>query len=312
MTKPTLYIHAGVHRTGTTNLQNVFSHNRDVLRNQGLIYPLDTSNHQHIAWGLINPNKGVDISAIAKQIIQEVEDNNAHAALISGEDFALHKSYEWTQELFSDFFDIKFVVYLRRQDKWLTSWYNQHNRWPWDKKVRALSTTEFLDYSTNFHWIDYDKLLSRMEKVVGQDHIHVQTLGDGGVKDSLSDICEYLKINIDDLDILSQPNASLSPIKLEALKRIDLLELPGHKRSKLLKHAEKIHCRDMDNKECFTVDQRKEIIDSFSKSNTKVARRYFAKEELFDTNVSDVEPSKWLHDRSVHDIILTKIIRSIL
>ena len=59
------------------------------------------------------------------------------------------------------------VFYLRRQDHWLMSWYNQHVKWPFDREKSRMDPQAFLATLEDFHWLDYERLLGRWSAVLG-------------------------------------------------------------------------------------------------------------------------------------------------
>jgi hypothetical protein len=60
---PTVYLHIGYPKTGTTLLQNYFAQNRGVLRQKGILCPpIGTSwtGHHVLAGDLIDPKKQLE------------------------------------------------------------------------------------------------------------------------------------------------------------------------------------------------------------------------------------------------------------
>ena len=73
-----------------------------------------------------------------------------------------------------DHFDVQVLCYLRRQDLWLESWYNQHIRWPWVKELSVSSPGEFLARREEFYWIDYAQMLQRWRDTFGMESMTVK------------------------------------------------------------------------------------------------------------------------------------------
>src|SRR4051812_46679753 len=120
-----LIIHGGIHRTGTTTLQRFLAGNRDTLLKQGILYPFEAVSHQRLAWDVFAGRKtGEDVLSQLQSAAAEMSTSPA-VILLSGEDFCIHKDLGWLGPLRANF-EVEVVFYLRQQDDWLMSWYNQH------------------------------------------------------------------------------------------------------------------------------------------------------------------------------------------
>ena len=65
--KPTLYIHCGIHKTGSSFLQTMFVRNRDLLGSRGIHYPKSEKEFEMLN-GEITPGNGIHL---AKALIQK-------------------------------------------------------------------------------------------------------------------------------------------------------------------------------------------------------------------------------------------------
>ncbi len=152
MTNPTIYIHIGYHKTGTTALQNFFLKNRKLLWEHDVLYPsvgllgpghsplslcLNTSHKSKIESLLINGssnegvdpylyNKMIDADDLYSKLYSEIESSKKKKVIISSECFL-----EWFDpQLLQPYLEMgkynyKIIVYIRRQDEWIESVYNQ-------------------------------------------------------------------------------------------------------------------------------------------------------------------------------------------
>ncbi len=130
--KPTLYVHIGINKTGTTALQNTLAAHRDALARVGVVYPragIHSNAHHLLGWhcGFHQgppPPMQEPPEAIAQQMKREIRGQPGATGLISSEflcldgDIARFKTYLKP-------FKVKVVVYLRRHDLWLQSVYVQ-------------------------------------------------------------------------------------------------------------------------------------------------------------------------------------------
>lgn len=121
-----LYIHFGTHKTGSTYIQNVLAHNRDTLSEAKVLYPntLDArTGHHELAFALQENNIDSARSILDSYMIQA----KTHKAMVlSSEEFEFVKHHGIFKDLLSDFDNVVSIFYLRRQDKYLESEYNQH------------------------------------------------------------------------------------------------------------------------------------------------------------------------------------------
>lgn len=121
-----LVIHIGTHKTGTTALQSFLARHSDSLRDKGLRYLAtgrdDTTAHHPLPWSLRGKHK-VPMSIWAK-LRAELGHNPARYDVLSSEGFWFTEAAAVKAEL-AGVRDVRIVMYLRRQDKYLQSLYKQ-------------------------------------------------------------------------------------------------------------------------------------------------------------------------------------------
>ena len=87
-----LFLHIGVHKTGSTSLQLRFSGNSDTLRQHGILYPLGRfpdHPHQHSEIvRLIAPAMLGELAALLRGIYGEAVASACHTIVLSGEDIS--------------------------------------------------------------------------------------------------------------------------------------------------------------------------------------------------------------------------------
>lgn len=129
---PTIYLHIGTNKTGTTALQDFFAAHRDTLAKHGLLYPraaVHANAHHPIAWqcGFHQgppPPSELDAEALASQIKDEIAQHPGAAVLLSSEFLCLPGNIRALKQLLKPA-KFRVVVYLRRHDHWLQSVYVQ-------------------------------------------------------------------------------------------------------------------------------------------------------------------------------------------
>ena len=121
-----LVIHIGTHKTGTSSLQSFLSARADALDLRGVHYLRSGraagKAHHELAWG-VREHRGTDLSAW-NEVRAELAANSSLTSVISSEAFWFTEPAGVKAQL-GDLKDIRIVMYLRRQDKYLQSLYKQ-------------------------------------------------------------------------------------------------------------------------------------------------------------------------------------------
>lgn len=280
-----LVIHAGVHRTGTTSLQRALAQHRAGLTARGIVYPGAETNHQALAWAL---HRGQSGTAEVQRLVADAREAGARTVVLSGEDFTIHRDLGWLVPLAARI-EIRVVFYLRRQDHWLMSWYNQHVKWPFDARKSRMDPQAFLAAIGDFHWIDYDRLLDRWGTALGDSRIEVGVVERGQVGDVTTDFFDRLGVGPasgpDGLEPKAdRVNDSLPVHMLEVARHLGLYDLRGGRRSKLLNAlraglADKAPAVPVST--VYSPEERRAVLARFAASNRAVARRWLGREALF-------------------------------
>ena len=176
---PTLFLHTGQHKTGTTSLQKALADNRAHLERHGFLYP-DTGRlavcgswgHHDLAYALRDRARGLDLwRALRKEADAAGLDN----VIVSSEELSLlpyagHQPLEAYRVIASCFegWRIRLITYLRPQADKLASLYNHH--------VKAIGETrpiiEFL--ASVSPRLDYNNYLNVAAQGLGHDAIVVR------------------------------------------------------------------------------------------------------------------------------------------
>jgi hypothetical protein len=169
----TVYIHIGQHKTGTSSIQRFLTLNRKKLFDLGFIYPnlYELTASHYIAWMLGFGGKEIthiEKSATKDIIIKAIEEcyKKKKNIIISSEHFSSNITCEkllLLKNLFKDF-NIKIICYLRRQDLYAESFYNQ--------LIKNGNTIDFDAYIQNTS-LDWNIFLNNYEQVFGKENILV-------------------------------------------------------------------------------------------------------------------------------------------
>lgn len=308
-----IYIHIGLNKTGSTTLQTFLSANNKQLLSQNCLYPqagrLNQVGLKAIAhFDLKNFYKGHSSNLYQifwKNFHQEIELTEADNVIISCEGFS---SFQLPQIAYikSDLskYNVKVIVYLRRQDKWILSCYSQQ------VKTGKLSDSldVFLNSSPCLERLNYYNLLLGWSSCFGAENIIVRPLEKMQISDINRDILEVLGIkNIDKFNFTTDKNISPNQKIIEILKFINQilfkqLNLPKDKSFPLFKQPilgsyshNKIFTNDH-KKYDFIISPKKilEILDKSEESNKKIAKGYLSREDgiLFYENIDVINDSR--------------------
>ena len=278
--KRKLYFHIGVHRTGTTTIQHLLHNNSEQLHAQGYRFAFGMEHHTKLGWkisrGQLSPEKFIN------DLIADADQTQCQSMVISGEDFCTIKNVKPLKPL-SEHFDVRIICYLRRQDLWLESWYNQHIRWPWNKEFSVLSAEQFYARRHYFHWIDYEKTLERWSRAFGMERMILRVFEPQQMAISLeNDFCQICGIKFTDLTLPNpHVNASIKPEALEFLRHLKLFNKQGANRYALVSGVTRAYQQaELDTvKHIFSGQRRLAILKEFESSNMQVAQRYLVRED---------------------------------
>lgn len=237
-------IHIGTHKTGTSSIQGVMAKNRDLLAGKGIWYPqcrYSARNLNFLGWRLAT-KQYQEPSRFLEKAVAEARDRDCHTLLLSGESFyamtgLFHNLLDrpvddyWDNEeeavralagMLPDI-EVKVVCYVRRQDLFLESLYNQFVK---QAPGYFEDLNSFIEKSGPI--ADYAGHLDIWAKVFGDDAMVVRPFDDLSV--SLMDDFSSAALGLEDTSSLSMPEHYINerlPADLLQFKRIvNRLRLP--------------------------------------------------------------------------------------
>jgi len=294
--KKQLIIHAGLHRTGTTAIQEALSGSRELLAAKGISYPLDFApgekgqqrmkNHLNLAFALLRDE--ISPEQVLEWLSQAASGH--WKVILSAEDFCRLKDLRFLEPLL-DSFEIEVVFYLRRQDDWVNSWYNQNIRWPFDGTLARTTPLGFLDHIERFEWLRYFDVLERWERVLGREKLHVRVVEKGQVSDVVADLFEIC--GLPPPAALHRTNESAPASQLELLRRLELIKHPNNARVVVLDALARLAVPSASTN-VYPAAVRQLVYQRFATQNEKVARVYLDRLDgvLFrDTNFPNDVPN---------------------
>lgn len=186
MTRKRLILHIGMHKTGSTTIQRFFARNRWLLRRLGVCYPesrgpdgrllpkhnsiFSAISHQADR-GEIHPQLG----PVADLVIDAAEQINrapGQVGVISAEGFSGERPvFARALAPLASEFDVTVVMFLRRRDLWVESFYKQMvlNRDVREKRPFA----EFLSAASTVRHMNYLRILSWWADAFGPEALRI-------------------------------------------------------------------------------------------------------------------------------------------
>ncbi|MCK7597352.1 hypothetical protein M0G74_08715 [Microbulbifer sp. CAU 1566] len=222
-TGKTIYLHAGISKTGTTAIQKYFHVNAEHLRTQGIHYlssgRAERGESHHLLARTYKRDDRAD--QLVAEIQEEIALSECQAFVISSEMFEYLGSRQ-IRQLKDDFHphEVVLVLYLRYQDQALSSMYNEL------VKKHACSTTfsKHLEVTPRKALLQYSKMLKPWEQEFGVGNIRVRIfdrerlVGGNVVSDMLSVVgCESAPSDIP----VSAANKSVSAVAIRVLALIN-------------------------------------------------------------------------------------------
>ncbi len=299
--KKTLYLHIGHHKTGTSAIQQFCVNNRHKLEEQGLLYPetgiaFDRMHHK-LAWSLWD--KPWAHKDIVEQILEdvesadilwnnlreEIEDRGLNNVLISCEEFSTRSTLEQCQKVKNyinktfENFEVKIIVYLRRQDEAIESRYKWLVSMPY-----ANITCNIEDYTeeidSQFHSsLNYHNAISPWASVFGKENIIIKPY----IKEGLfEDYFKNFNINIDSENFVfpqsSQSNESIGSIASKIMRATNDNKLNWKDKASFY-HS--LRTAKLNKKTLLTPVLQKNIFDKYKNSNEKVEKEFLDGKQLF-------------------------------
>lgn len=288
-----LILHVGMHKTGSTSIQNFLCENSGYLRTQG-IYALDSGNGKPLKLRFaLERGEREEATSLIQDLLRQVEESNCHTLVLSDEDFTRSiKRTDHCLELLNSYFDVEVLVYIRRQDKMLESIYGFSIQWYPTR--RTLGSEEIL---TQLGKKDFGLFLDKWEGIVGFDAVHVKIFDELiRTKESLLlDFIGFLALPESHPWIFptkEQSNITLNKYIINFLQRTNHIPLEQPAFEALISFLSTESTIQKGPKASFFEEEtRLEIFATYAESNGYVAKKYFNRDVLFsDTSLPKVEP----------------------
>lgn len=301
MNKKNLYIHIGTGKTGTTSIQNYVAHNLETLNKKHNFHyyitnssEISNTSHSYCKNFRNAERQNADwLKTVNHNLIElknNIKSSELNSFLISSEFFPGEKYDEIKHiyDLFSDICNIKIIVYLRRQDEFIWSWYSQ--------VIKTINIYQEMQGCINAlvksgYILDYEKMLEPWENVFGTENILVNVFPPK--EDLYKNFCKNFDIETNDEFKIKEEktNDSLSPEQIVFIQiLIARFVLEDETIKSILQKPFNIDFNY--TKSLISPTQRKQILSDYEKSNNNVAKKYLNRDKLFD-DVSIPDEETW-------------------
>ncbi len=236
-------LHIGTHKTGSTALQTFCAANRDALADQGVLYPshpIRWAGHHQLAWslGVAHPYaEDIPAEELYDGVFAEAAERGCHTLLLSSEDFEFLPDPAVVRSALGDR-RVQVVVYLRRQDDYLVSEYNQHVRMYLTRFTKTIG--QFYVENDFVPRFDYERLLGKWAGAFGRESVEPRSYDvvRSGGRSIFTDFVEAAGLewsNDFSLPGRGQSNVSLDPYATEVLRRINTLDLNEREHASMIR-----------------------------------------------------------------------------
>jgi hypothetical protein len=300
---PVYWIHIGLPKTASTTIQYFLTSHRDALLQRGVLYPRsiargDRDAQLHRALGVALEPESVPWLAAMRQsfaetdivasLLEEVDRAKPETVILSSEALAFMRRPDALRRALPGC-EVRIVVYLRRQDSFLASFYNQLIK----SRLYAATFEEFLrqnaagaidlrQFQMTLTLCHYDHLLELWSAAFGRDNILPGVFEDCELPAGLlRDFAAKTRINIAGL---AMPGADTNP----ALQ-LSILPLKRRVNSLLASEEERIYAELMftasssrsiamtsrPNDVAKNMARRLAVLAAYRDGNNRVVRDYF-------------------------------------
>lgn len=309
MTK--LILHIGLQKTGTTFLQQNFIGRAGRLRKAGVHYlspqgnlptsKVSAAHHWMVAAVRKLPNAyipDVPFSFLPQYVAnlrQKIERDEYPVALMSSENFSrmTDEQVAAVRQHF-DGIDTDIVIYLRRQDIWIDSWYAQMV-----KTGKKLKLEDVLEDMADF--LDFRNLIHRWGSQFGRENLRV------GIYENLNsptDLWQDFFTLIGcpaaaDIELQEQSaNVTLSP---QLTKFIEIAQETTGYNPQLRRFLERVNDQfePVKSLKFLSEARAQELLASYADANNEIAKEFFDRDQLFadmDIIGSDSDQSLSIED----------------
>ncbi|WP_372614018.1 hypothetical protein [Aquicoccus sp.] len=268
-----LYIHIGAHKTATTAVQRACWKERGILAQNDLLYPESNIyhfGHHRLAFALKSrpdPKRG-DVPDMDEEIAalrDAIESADRSRVLISSEAFfVMHRAKLKRLRAALDGIDVRVLAFVRRQDDYLLSLYNQNARMIGNDFTRPLRKY-VADPRSIGGEISFLRWLNLWREVFGGDAVHLWRYED---RDPLDAMLEIIGLPEGLITTRGGVNASSPAVVVEAVRLAKRAGLPRRVQSAVRSATTRMFANWPRRR--LSDSQRASILDVFAEENDEL------------------------------------------
>lgn len=325
----TLYLHIGTPKTATTAIQSFCWNNRELLAGKGYCYPMFDFTFQNVQ----KYRNGHFLVARLYTEDRQREYDKEEQIVAEGMEKLLQCFQEYDNVILSDEgiwnrglvdntncwkrlqdhlmdhgITVKVIVYLRRQDDFLFSWWNQQVKegmfpssvMDWD------AVSEKLPYIQ----LDYYNILEQIAGYVGKENITVRLFDRGAFKGGSiqKDFLEALRLeDTEEYEVTdSIKNPSLTKNNIEIKRLLNMLPGLDKKRNDYFRRTlTKLSAENSkeERKGMFSETEQHKFLETYKEGNTRLAEEYLGGRELFDYDYHSQGKWQFDNEEALRDIV---------
>lgn len=299
-----MYVHAGYPKTGTTTIQRFLKRNRGVLKDIGVLYPktgIQGTGHVEFAIPFLSKQylnrmrksnllgDGDSASQIKKQIGQEISESGTgiKSVIVSAESFhgADKEGLSRLVKLYKTDFELKVIIYIRRQDRYAESIHAQAYR------VREMGFNR--DQLLRRGYLNYDYFINLWIEPFGSDNLILREYPEQAFNGQL--VNDFLTaVSIENFPVPTDSrrlNTRMDRLMLEYIRYHTELKFGDgiyFRVENLLEKYSQKHPVENNFQFFFSPQERQSILEGCRQSNTGLSEKYF-NGSLFK-GVPDLDP----------------------
>jgi len=298
----TLYLHIGTPKTGTCSIQEFLETHAEVLRQRSIVAHIPCPLEEKGTWRVRNlielARKGDDPAAVnawINRFVRDVEQDQADTMIVSEELLwnvlgNPRRKHFFTRLLsaLQQVAEVHVLVYLRRQDNFLMSAYQQRLK---SGRMNGLTCRQWIQRHNGIRQTDYRARLEWLLPLVGKEKVLVRAFESSQFFQGslVADFMKQVGVEIDEHFLVSAKkiNVALSPLVSEIIRCLGFF--PSDRETVmpllLLVWAGDDRCVSKDREHRFlSPTERRRILRKHRAGNRWVAKEFLGREDgvLFD------------------------------
>lgn len=303
----TLYLYIGTPKTATTSLQMFCDDNQEILNQKGYSYPILDFRFPHVAIrrnghfivgkifdeaGNRDSEKEEAVWKLGIDMLHEelkkysnviLSDENIWNAS-RGEKFAQWEKLKEDAKQYH--YDIKVIVYLRRQDTFINSWLSQQVKEGWNTNS-CIKWDSFIHHPRKII-LDYYSHLEKIAQVIGRENIIVRVFEreqfQGTNHTIFSDFLEAIGLEYSEEYVIGEEEANKSlTANSQEIARIMNPVVPNEvSLQRMVRRAAAVceETKDPNNSfVMFSKEEGKEFLKKYEAGNAAIAKEYLGRED---------------------------------